>query len=144
MTRSPSPIAALPALTLLGALLGVAGCASAPKPTADLAQAHSLVDQAEQSGAAQFASADLASARSKLSEADQSERKQPEQSTRLAQEATVDARVALARTNALKAEQSLHDVDAGLQTLQSETDRSQSGATTVPRATTMPGGTTLQ
>lgn len=114
------------AITLIGTLLAAAGCASAPQPTADLAQAHTLVDQAEQSGASQFASADLASARSKLQIADQDARKRPEQSLRMAQEASVDARVALARTNAVKAQMALREVNAGTQTLRSETDRTQS------------------
>jgi hypothetical protein len=123
MTRSTLAVAAL------GALLAAAGCASAPKPTAELAQAHTLVDQAEQGGAAQFASADMAAARSKLQMADQDAAKQPEQSKRLAQEATVDARVALARTNEVKAQQALRDVNAGTQTLRNETDRAQPDAT---------------
>jgi len=123
MTRSTLAVA------VLGALLAAAGCASAPKPTAELAQAHTLVDQAEQGGGEQFASADMAAARSKLQMADQDAAKQPEQSKRLAQEATVDARVALARTNEVKAQQALRDVNAGTQTLRNETDRAQPDAT---------------
>jgi hypothetical protein len=99
-------------VALMGALIAAAGCASAPKPTAELVQAHSLVDQAEQSGAPQFASADVAAARSKL-----------QQALRSAQEASVDARVALARTNAAKAQAALRDVNAGTQTLRKETER---------------------
>jgi hypothetical protein len=123
MTRSTLAVA------VLGALLAAAGCASAPKPTAELAQAHTLVDQAEQGGGEQFASADMAAARRKLQMADQDAAKQPEQSKRLAQEATVDARVALARTNEVKAQQALRDVNAGTQTLRNETDRAQPDAT---------------
>jgi len=105
-----------------------AGCASGPKPTAELAQAHSLVDQAEQSGAPQLASTDLASARSKLQQADLDANKQPERSLREAQEATADARVALARTNAAKAQQALRDANAGIETLRNEANRSDDGA----------------
>jgi hypothetical protein len=71
----------------------------------------------------------MAAARSKLQMADQDAAKQPEQSKRLAQEATVDARVALARTNEVKAQQALRDVNAGTQTLRNETDRAQPDAT---------------
>jgi len=117
MTRVGTSIATL------GVLLAGAGCASEPKPTAELAQAHSLVDQAEQSGASQYASADLAMARSKLQQADLEAQRHPVESLRSAQEATVDARVALARTNAATAQVALRDVDAGTQTLRSETDR---------------------
>src|SRR5476651_1940760 len=123
------------AVTVLGTVL-CAGCASAPQPSADLTQAHTLVDQAEQSGAAELASADLASARSKLQVADQDARDKPEQSIRLAQEASVDARVALARTNAAKAQMALRDVNAGTQSLRTETDRAQSDTTTMPAPST--------
>jgi hypothetical protein len=110
----------------LGALLASVGCAGAPRPTAELAQAHSLVDQAEQGGATQYASADLSMARSKLQQADLEAQKQPEQSLRSAQEASADARVALARTNAAKAQAALRDVDASTQTLREETGRESS------------------
>jgi hypothetical protein len=119
MTRTPCAIA------LICAGLAAAGCSSGPAPTAELAQAHSLVDQAEQSGAPQYASADLASARSKLQQADSDARKEPQKSLDEAQEATADARVALARTNAGKAQAALRDVNAGTRTLQNETDRQQ-------------------
>jgi hypothetical protein len=115
----------LRALALMGALIAAAGCASTPKPTADLVEAHTLVDQAEQSGAPQFASADLATARSKLQQADQEAAKLPERSIRLAHEASIDAQIAIARTNSAKAQQALRDVNAGTQTLRNETDRTQ-------------------
>ena len=116
------PIGAFAALC---AVLAATGCASGPAPTAELAQAHSLVDQAEQSGATQYASADLAGARSKLQQADLDAKKEPKRSLSEAQEATADARVALARTNAAKAQVALRDVNAGTRTLQHEADRQQ-------------------
>lgn len=112
-----------PAIAALGGLLAITGCASEPRPTAELAQAHSLVDQAEQSGAPQFASADLAMARSKLQQADSEAKGHPELSLRSAQEATADARVAIARTNSAKAQVALRDVNAGTQSLRNETNR---------------------
>jgi hypothetical protein len=57
--------------------------------------AHTLVSQAEQSGGQQYASANLEAA----------------------------AELALARTRALKAEQSLRQVNSGTATLQSESER---------------------
>jgi hypothetical protein len=113
------------ALAVVIAAFASAACSSGPVPTAELAQAHSLVDQAEQSGAQQYASADLASARSKLQAADGDAKKDPKRSLDEAQEATADARVALARTNAAKAQAALRDVNAGTRTLQNETDRQQ-------------------
>jgi hypothetical protein len=109
------------AAILMAGLLTAAGCASAPPPTAELTQARTLVNQAEQSGALQYAGEDLASARSKLEIADQDAQRDPVQSIWMAQEASADARVAMARANAVKAQIALRDVNAGTQTLRSET-----------------------
>lgn len=125
-------------LAVLCTALAAVACSSGPAPTAELAQAHSLVDQAEQSGAPQYASADLASARSKLQQADLDARKEPVRSLNEAQEATADARVALARTNAAKAQAALRDVNAGTQTLQNETQRTQMQNDAQTPATTSP------
>ncbi len=136
-----------PAIAALGGLLALAGCASAPQPTAELAQAHSLVDQAEQSGAPQFASADLAMARSKLQQADSEAKSHPELSMRSAQEATVDARVAIARTNSAKAQVALRDVNAGTQSLRNETDRQgalNDASAPPPNSTMVPPATITQ
>jgi Domain of unknown function (DUF4398) len=105
------------------AVLATASCSSEPKPTADLAGAHTLVAQAEQSGAQQYASADLEAARSELRQADQDAKDKPVLSMRLAQESSVDAELALAHTRALKAEESLRQVNSGTATLQSESER---------------------
>src|ERR1700730_17749059 len=105
------------------ALLATVSCASGPKPSADLVGAHTLVSQAEQSGAQQFASADLEAARSELRQADQEAKDRPVSAMRLAQESSVDAELALARTRAVKAEQSLREVNSGTATLQSESER---------------------
>jgi hypothetical protein len=103
-------------------LLLSAGCASGPKPTADLTQAHTLISEAEQSGAQQYASADLVSARDKAQEAEQDAKSKPEMSIRLAQESSADAQLALARTRAAKAEQALKDVNAGTEALRNEAE----------------------
>jgi hypothetical protein len=104
-------------------LLVTVSCASGPQPTADLVGARTLLSQAEQSGAQQFASADLEAARSELRQADQEAKERPVLAMRLARESSVDAELALARTRALKAEQSLREVNSGTATLQSESER---------------------
>jgi hypothetical protein len=105
-------------------LVAAVSCSSGPKPTADLAEAHTLVSQAEQSGAQQFASINLEAARSELREADQdAATDKPVLATRLAQEASVDAELALARTRSAKAEQALQQVNSGTATLRSESER---------------------
>jgi hypothetical protein len=110
------------AATILSSL-STAGCAGGPKPTAELAGAHTLVAQAEQSGAQQFDSVDLEAARSEMQQADQDAREQPKVAIRLAQQSSVDAQLALARTRALKAEEALRQINADTATLQSESER---------------------
>jgi hypothetical protein len=125
-------------LTALCAAIAAAGCSGGPAPTAELAQAHSLVDQAEQSGAPRYASADISSARSKLQQADLDARKEPARALDEAQEATADARVALARTNAAKAQVALRDVQSSDRDLQHEADRQDLQNETSTPATTAP------
>jgi predicted DsbA family dithiol-disulfide isomerase len=118
-------------------------CAGGPKPNADLVGAHTLVSQAEQSGAQQYASANLEAARSELRQADQDAKDKPVLSIRLAQESSVDAELALARTRQLKAEQALREVNSGTATLQSESVR-QAPAVVVPVVPAGAGAPQLQ
>lgn len=120
MSRTLGATATLVALA--SAVLAV-GCASAPKPTSDLASAHTLIQEADQSGANQYASADLEAARLKIQKADQQAADKPVIAQRLAQESALDAQVALARTRAVKEQQALQQVESGTSTLQNETDR---------------------
>jgi hypothetical protein len=89
-----------------------------------------LVSQAEQSGAQQFASANLEAARSELQQADRDAKDHPLLATRLAQEASVDAELALARTRTAKAEQALREVNSSTATLPSESERAHRTAPT--------------
>jgi hypothetical protein len=100
--------------------LALAACASSPPPIAELSRAHTLVEQAEQGGAQQFAAADLDSARHKLQLADQKDTK-PEAALRLAREASIDAQVAVARARVGKAEQAVAEVNASVESLRRET-----------------------
>jgi 2-hydroxychromene-2-carboxylate isomerase len=104
--------------------LAMAGCASEPHQVAELARAQTLVEQAEQGGAQQFAPADLQAARDKLQQAQQ-KHTDDEVTVRLAQEAALDAQVAAARTRSAKAEQALAQVNAGSETLRQEASRPQ-------------------
>jgi hypothetical protein len=123
------------ALTAAAAIAALASCASGPRPDADLAGAHTLVSQAEQSGAQQFDSADLEAARSELRQADQDAKDQPVIAIRLAQQSSADAELALARTRAAKAEQALMQVNSGTATLQRESEREGAAvATPLPAA----------
>ncbi|MGH8143751.1 MAG: DUF4398 domain-containing protein [Steroidobacteraceae bacterium] len=119
------------------ALLLVAGCASTPAPVADLSQAHTLVSQAEQSDAPRYDSADLASAQDKLQHADQDAKERPAAAARLAQEASVDAELALARTRANKEQDALHQVNDSLGALREEMHQAPAEA---PGTTSLQGG----
>ena len=107
------------ASTVLFALT-VASCESGPPPIAELSRAHTLVEQAEQAGAQQFAAADLDSARQKLVQADKKETR-PELALHLAQEASVDAQLAVARSRVGKADQAVAEVNASVESLRRET-----------------------
>ena len=124
MVTTPSVTPNIRLLAASAVLLTAVGCASTPKAAPDVAGARALVSQAEQSGAQQFASADLEAARSKLRQADQDMRDDKSVlATQRAEEASVDAEVAIARTRAIKSEQALADVNAGTQALRSESQR---------------------
>jgi len=124
--------AAAAAAALTAAVLATASCAGGPEPTAELTRAHTLISQAEQSDAQQLASSDLETARSELRQADQDAHSQPQLAIRLAQQSSVDAELALARTRAVKAEQALRQINADTATLQSESAREHAAATPSP------------
>jgi hypothetical protein len=114
------------------ALLAGVGCASTPRQVPEVTAAHTLIAQAEQSDATQYASADLEAARSKIHQADQyAHDDKPLLAAKLAQESSTDAEVAMARTRAVKAEQALAEVNAGTQTLHNETRRQDPPTTSI-------------
>jgi hypothetical protein len=109
------------------AVLALGACATPRHEVAEVARAHTLVDQAEQAGAQQYASADLEAARNKLQQAND-KRTDHDDAVRLADEAGADAEVAIARARAGKAQAALAQVNAGNDTLRQEASRSQDPA----------------
>ena len=100
----------------------VVGCAHTPKPqapTADLASAHALVAQAEQSGAQEYDRTDLVAAQQEVQEADNAAASRPVTAARLAREASVDAQLAIARSRATQAQNEAHKVNENLDVLRS-------------------------
>jgi hypothetical protein len=116
-------------IAALAATALAAGCASKPpRPTDDMARAQALVDQAEQAGAQQYAAAELSSAREKLQRADDAADKgNTEAARRLATEATLDARLAVARTSSGKAQAAAGEVSNSVETLRREATRNSGG-----------------
>lgn len=108
----------------------VSACASrGERPTEQLTQARTLVEQAARGGAAQLAPAELERARSKLLAAENiANDGKNEDAQWLAEEAVVDAEYAIARTSTAKAEHAAQAVQQGLDTLREEATRgSESG-----------------
>ena len=101
----------------LTAALTLAACVSVPRPAEQLSRAHTLVQQAEQSGGAQLAPDDYASARDKAEEAERAAEHQPQFARNLADEAAADAQVSIARASQIKAEQAYQQVESGNATL---------------------------
>jgi hypothetical protein len=117
---------------LITAALGLlsAGCATTPRPTAEITRARTLIEQAEKAGAQRYAAVQLDQARNKLrlAEAAAEDGKQDEARAR-ANEAAADAELAQARTSSGEAAKSAEDVQRGTDTLRQETERK---ATTSP------------
>ncbi len=118
---------------LIAAAVGLlsVGCASAPRPTAELTRARTLIEQAEKSGAQRYAAVELDSARNKLREAD-ALAKQGENDTARARanEASAAAELAVARTSSGEAQKSAEDVQKSTDALQREATR---GTTPAPQ-----------
>ena len=107
------------------ALLLISACAAAPiAPTAELQAAESAIKAAEQARVADYASPDLAEARNKLNAANASlQLKEMDMARRLAEQARVDADLALARSQATKAKVVNDEMLKGTQSLKQEMQR---------------------
>ena len=111
---------------LIGAAVSLlcVGCASEPRPTAEITRARTLIEQAEKSGAQRYAAVELDSARNKLREAD-ALAKQGENDTARARanEAAAAAELAVARTSSGEAQKSAEEVQKSTDALQREATR---------------------
>ena len=109
-------------ITLAG-LLAVAGCASTPPPTDQLAAARAMVGQA-QPVAAKDAPLELNAAQDKLARAeDAMQHREYEAARRYAEQAEVDARLAWTSAENARAQRAAAEVEQGIQTLRRELDR---------------------
>jgi|SRR5579872_204001 len=116
--------AALAAAVLL-AVGALSGCGSpAPKPDDALVRAKTAVDQATTGGSAQYAAVDLNNAQSELQLAnDAAAEGDYKQARYMAEDAQVDAELALARTQAKKADEATKQIQQGNQALQNQVDQ---------------------
>lgn len=114
----------IPAAVLAAALTACAG--TPERPTADLTRAQTLIQQAEEQGAQQFAAADLERAREKMRQAQAAvDDEEMAEAQRLAAEAAVDAEYAAVKAGSGEARQAAQEIDRGLETLREEASRSQ-------------------
>ncbi len=113
---------------LIAAAIGLlsAGCASTPKPTAEITRARTLIEQAEKAGAQRYAAVELDQARNKLRLADAAaEHGKNTEARARANEAAADAELAMARTTSGEAKKAADEVERSTETLQQETQRHQ-------------------
>ena len=121
---------------LVAATIGLlcAGCASR-QPTPEITRAQTLIEQAEKSGAQQYAAEQLDSARSnlRLATAAAHDGKQ-DQAREHANEAAADAELAQSRAASGTAEKAAKEVQRGTDVLEREAERSQG----IPPAQSIP------
>lgn len=104
------------------ALLSLAACATTPPPDPRLlANAENALNQAEQAGAAEFAPLELRFARERLNAARlQLEAGRTIEARRIADEAEIEAQLALARTNAAQTRAELAQRQRALERLRAD------------------------
>jgi len=138
--ETPAPWVCGAAAAALLAASGLGGCASQPRPTAQLVRARTLVSQAEKDEAQRYAAADLQRARDELSGAQTAAADHNYPSAlRLADRASVDADLASARASSAKAEQSSEQVHRGLDTLRQQLEQSPAPSQGAGTGATGPG-----
>jgi len=101
------------------------GCASTPVETVErVAEARTLVQQAEAAGAAEHASDALSRARDNLQQAAvRQDNNRPKEALRPAEKAVVDAELALAATRAAKAQKAEAELRSSVDALRRESRR---------------------
>ena len=109
----------------VGALaLALAGCATVAPPQDRIAAAEVQIRKAEDGLAAQYAPLDLLKAREKYEGARRAvQEEEYDEARRLAEQATVDARLAEEKARTAKAQRMAKEMQESLETLQRETER---------------------
>ena len=104
----------------IGSSLLLAGCAGDP-PSDQIAVSKSAVNEAVSSGGTEFAAVETKSAQDKLKQAElEVIEENYDEAKRLAEQAEWDARLAVRKTQAAKAEKALQDAQEGVKELREE------------------------
>lgn len=102
----------------------IAGCASVPSPTEQIAVSKLAVSNAISAGGNEFAPADMRAAQNKLDRAIQAMTTEDYQDAQLlAEQAQVDAQLAAAKARSAKAQKAADTVQKGSEVLRQEIDR---------------------
>lgn len=102
----------------------IAGCASVPPPTEQIAVSKQAVSNAISAGGNEFASGDMRAAQDKLDRAIQAMTAEDYKNARLlAEQAQVDAQLAAAKARSAKAQKAAATVQKGSEVLRQEIDR---------------------
>ena len=126
MNHTPKRMALRTTLTTtLGAtLLALMACASTPPPVEELAVANAALAQAVAAGSVEMAPAEMAMAREKMTRANLAMTTKDHDTARaLAQQATLDAQLAAAKTESMKARKSVQAVQEAERALREEMAR---------------------
>ena len=111
-------------LTAGAAAIILAGCASTPAPVEQMAVSRAAVAAATSSGANEFAPLPLKSAMDKMEGAEKAMiKKDYVLARKLAEEAQVDAQLAVTTANSAKAQKAADEVSEGSRVLKKEIDR---------------------
>ena len=112
------------AVLLAGGVLLIAGCASVPAPTAQMAVSKAAVEHASSAGTTEFAPVELQSAKDKLARAEKAMAQENyELARQLAEEAQADARLAEAKSETAQAQKASQDSQAASRALRQEINR---------------------
>jgi hypothetical protein len=102
----------------------MAGCASVPKPTEQIAVSNSAITNASRAGGAEFAPVEMKSAQDKMARAHQAMAKEDyEDARRLAEEAQADARLAEKKAESAKARKAAVVMGDDIRVLRDEINR---------------------
>jgi hypothetical protein len=104
--------------------LGLTACALTPPPTEQVAVARASLSQAQTAGANELAPLELTSARTKLEQAEAAMvRRDFERARQLAEEADVDARLALIKSESTRQQRAVAELRQSIDVLQQELQR---------------------
>ncbi len=106
------------------AAVAMAGCASIPQPTEQMAVSRSAITNAERAGGAEYAPLEMKTARDKMDRAGKAmAREDYEDARRLAEEAQVDARLAEKTAESAKAQKAAVALSDDIRVLREEINR---------------------